>query len=33
MKTPDVIAWVFVAIGLLPIAGKTLFAAWRLVSR
>jgi hypothetical protein len=32
-NTTNVIAWVVVAIGLIPIVGKTLFAGWRLVSR
>jgi hypothetical protein len=33
MNTTDVIAWAVVAIGLVPIVGKTLFAVWRLISR
>jgi hypothetical protein len=31
--TTNVIAWIVVAIGLIPIVGKTLFAGWRLVGR
>jgi len=29
MKPGDVIAWTLVAIGVLPVIGKTIFAIWR----
>jgi hypothetical protein len=33
MKPADVITWTVVAIGVLPVVGKVLFAIWRGVRR
>jgi hypothetical protein len=33
LDTTNLIAWIVIAIGLIPIVGKVLFGAWRLVSR
>ena len=33
MTTNGTIAWVVIVIGLIPITGKVLFGAWRLVRR
>ncbi len=33
MTTNGTIAWIVIVIGLIPITGKVLFSAWRLVRR
>ena len=33
MTTNGTIAWIVIVIGLIPITGKVLFGAWRLVRR
>jgi hypothetical protein len=33
VKPADVLAWTIVAIGVIPVIGKTLFAIWRGIRR
>ena len=33
MTTNGTIAWIVIVIGMIPITGKVLFSAWRLVRR